>query len=225
MVYQNHKSHSTEVRRGIWQESVFGSVFFSLFINSSPCFSAFFRQLLSLRCRSGHLFLTPLGFYCGGGHTRSSDLGTDIFLSIRINVKPLFSHSIPTKLTSNPTSSYSTTASVLNLTPTFLRVTFNRTLSFPKHVSLLKAKFFPRLKALRCISASSWGPSKESPSLLYKAFLRLLLTYASLGWFAFLSIINITKLERFHLAAIRPSPVASRPPLSHFSFLRLLYLL
>ena len=49
-----------------------------------------------------------------------------------------------------------------NPTPTFLGVTFDRTLSFSKHVSSLKAKFFPHLKALRCISASSWGPSKES---------------------------------------------------------------
>ena len=63
-----------------------------------------------------------------------------------------------------------------NLTSTFLGVTFNRTLSFSKHVSLLKIKLFPHLKALRCISASSWGPSKESLSVLYKAFLRPLLT-------------------------------------------------
>ena len=41
-----------------------------------------------------------------------------------------------------------------NPTPTFLGVTFDRTLSFSKHVSSLKGKFFPRLKALRCISAS-----------------------------------------------------------------------
>ena len=54
-----------------------------------------------------------------------------------------------------------------NPTPTFLGVTFDRTLSFSKHVSSLKAKFFPRLKALCCISVSSWGPSKESLSLLY----------------------------------------------------------
>ena len=40
-----------------------------------------------------------------------------------------------------------------NPTPTFLGVTFRRTLSFSKHVSSLKAKFSPRLKALRCISA------------------------------------------------------------------------
>ena len=46
----------------------------------------------------------------------------------------------------------------LNPTPTFLGVTFDRTHSFSKYISSLKAKFFPRLKALRCISASSLGP-------------------------------------------------------------------
>ena len=90
-----------------------------------------------------------------------------------------------------------------NPTPTFLRITFDRTLSFSKHVSLLMAKFFPRLKALRCISASSWGPSKESLFLLYKSFFRSLLTYASPGWFPFLSATNFTKFERLHRAASR----------------------
>ena len=121
-----------------------------------------------------------------------------------------------------------------NPNPTFLGVTFDRTLSFSKHVSSLKAKFFPRLKALRCISASSWGPSKESLSVLYKSFLRSLLTYASPGWFPFLSATNITKLERLHRAASRaitgcllssPIPLllteASLPPLrvtlTHFT--------
>ena len=88
-----------------------------------------------------------------------------------------------------------------NPTSTFLGVTFDRTLSFSKHVSSLKAKFFPRLKALRCISASSWGPSKESLSVLYEAFLRPLLTYASPGWFPVFSVTNITKLEGLHRAA------------------------
>ena len=90
-----------------------------------------------------------------------------------------------------------------NPTPTFLGVTFNRTLSFSKHVFLLKAKFFPHLKALRCISASSWSPFKKSLSLLYKAFLRPIFNYASPGWFPFLSVTNITKLERLHRAASR----------------------
>ena len=90
-----------------------------------------------------------------------------------------------------------------NPTPTFFGVTFDRTLFFSKHVSSLKAKFFPRLKALRCISASSRGPSKESLSLLYKSFLLSLLTYASPGCFPFLSATNFTKLEPLHRATSR----------------------
>ena len=117
----------------------------------------------------------------------SAGLSAGVFLSIRKNVRPPSSQWIPIKLTSSPTSSYSTPASV-SIPLQFLGVTFDRNLFFSKHVSLLKAKFFPRLKALRCIPASSWGPSKESLSLLYKAFLRPLLTYASPRWFPLLSV-------------------------------------
>ena len=123
-----------------------------------------------------------------------------------------------------------------NPTSTFLGVTFDSTLSFSKHVSSLKAKFFPRLKALRCISVLSWGPSKEFLFFLYKSFLLSLLTYASPGWFHFVSATNLTKLERFHRAASRaitgclsssPIPLllseASIPPLrvtlTHFTLL------
>ena len=47
------------------------------------------------------------------------------------------------------------------------------------------------------------GPSKESLSLLYRSFLQPLLTYASPGWFPFLSATNSTKMERLHRAASR----------------------
>ena len=85
-----------------------------------------------------------------------------------------------------------------NPTPTFLGVTFDRTVSFSKHVSLPKAIFFPRLKPLCCISASSWGPSKESLSLLYKSFLRSLLTYASPG------MVSFPKRYQFHQTGMPP---------------------
>ena len=114
-------------------------------------------------------------------------------------MRPPSSQWIPTKLTSSQTSFYSTPASI----PTFIEVTFDRTHFFSKHVCSLKAKFFPCLRALSCISASSWCPSKESLSLLYKAFLRPLLAYASPGWFPFLSATDFTKLERLHRAASR----------------------
>ena len=52
-----------------------------------------------------------------------------------------------------------------NPTPTFLGVTFDRTLSFSKHVFSLKAKFFPRLKALHCISLLPHRALLRSPSL------------------------------------------------------------
>ena len=58
-----------------------------------------------------------------------------------------------------------------NPTPTFLGVTFDCTLFFSRHVSSLKANFFASLTALRCISASSWGSSKES---LYLFCIKLL---------------------------------------------------
>ena len=121
-----------------------------------------------------------------------------------------------------------------NPTPTLFGVTFDRTLSFSKYASSLKDKFFPRLKTSRCISASSLSPSKESLSVLYKAFLRPLFTYTSPGWFPFLGVTNITKLERLHRAAsgaitgyLSSSPIplllseASLPPLlvtlTHFT--------
>ena len=47
---------------------------------------------------------------------------------------------------------------------------------------------------------SIMGPSKECFSL-YKTFIGQVLSYASPGWFPFLSVSNITKLERLHLAA------------------------
>ena len=110
-----------------------------------------------------------------------------------------------------------------NATPTFLGVTFDRTLFFSKHASLLKAKFFPALKALRCISALSWGPFEESLFCINLLF-GPILTYTLPGWFPLLSIINFTKLNASTKRLVAPSPAASRPPLSHFFSLRLLYL-
>ena len=167
----------------------------------------------------------------------SAGLSTGVLPSIRANVKASFFSVDPHQANLQPNLRF-------NPTPIFLVVTFDRTLSFSKHVSSLKAKFFPRLKALRCISASSWIPSKESLSFLYKAFFRSLLTYvpshflrslftyASPGWFPFPSVTNLTRLERLHQAVSRAitgclssSPLllseASLPPLrvalTHFT--------
>ena len=71
------------------------------------------------------------------------------------------------------------------------------------HVQSLCSKFYPRHKALRSIATASWGPTKESLSLLYKAFVRPVLTYASPGWFPFLCDTTTNHLEVLHRAACR----------------------
>ena len=98
----------------------------------------------------------------------NAGLSTGVFLSIRAN--PTFFSVDPHQANLYP--NLLLLGSRLRFDPTsiFLGLTFDRTLSFAKHVSSLKAKFFPRLKVLRCISASSWGPFKEPLSLLYKYF-------------------------------------------------------
>ena len=94
----------------------------------------------------------------------SAGLSTGVFLSIRANVRSSSFQWIPAQppLNSRPR---------FNPTPIFLGVTFDRTLSFSKHVSSLKAKFFPRLKALRCISASSCSPTLFYIKLFFSPFI------------------------------------------------------
>ena len=218
MVYQNHKSRSFRVRRGVPQGSVLGPVLFSLFINdllaslpSSVSCSLYADDLsiwfsspsvpTAVEATQGALFRLERCSEHWRLPLNPSKCEASFF-----SVDPHQANLQPNLLLLGSRLRFSTT-------PAFLGVTFDRTLSFSKHVSSLKAKFFPRFKALRCISASSWGPSKESLSVLYKSFLRSLLTYASPGLFPFLSAINIA-----------PSPAASRRPLSLYYSPRLLYL-
>ena len=178
MVFQNHKSRSFRVRRGVLQGSVLGPVLFSLFINdllaslpSSVSCSLYADDLAiwstslsvptAVEATQGALFrLERWSEYCclplNPSKCEASFFSMDPHqANLQLNLL---------LLGSRPR---------FNPTPTFLGVTFNCTLSFSKHVSSLKAKFFPRLKTLRCISASSWDTSKESLSVLYKSFLRL----------------------------------------------------
>ena len=133
--------------------------------------------------------------------------------------RPFFSLQIPIKPLSNPTEPLGL-PSFVQSHPKFLGVTFDRTLSFGAHVQSLCSKFYPRHKALRSIATASWGPTKESLSLLYKAFVRSVLTYAFPGWFPFLCNTATNHLEVLHRAACRviTGCLFSTPP--HYSFWR-----
>ena len=87
--------------------------------------------------------------------------------------------------------------------PTFIGVTFDRTISFKHHVLSLRKKFHSQFHAFRSIASASWGLSKESLCTLYKAFIRPILTYASPGWFPFSSPTHITSVGRMHKSSCR----------------------
>ena len=169
MVYLSHKSRSFRVRRGILQESVLGPVLFSLVINDLPA-----SLPSSVNC----------SFYAHDLAIRSSSLSvltaveTTHGALIRLErwseywCRPLnpskceasFFSADPNQAYLQPNLLLLNSRLPFNPTPTLLGVTFDRTLFFSRHVSSPKAKDFPRLKALRCTSASSWGPLR-SPSL------------------------------------------------------------
>ena len=166
MVFQNHKSRYFRVRRGVPQGSVLGLVLFSFFINDLPAslpssvscsfyadnltiWSSSPSVLPAVEATQGALFqLECRSEYRNLSHNRNKCEAS--FFS----VDPHQANLQTKLLLLNPSLRF-------NPTSTFLGVTLDRTLSFSKHVSSPKAKFFHLLKVLRCISASLWGASKK----------------------------------------------------------------
>ena len=114
VVFQNHKSRSFRVRRGVPQGFVLGLILSSLLINDFPASlsssvnCSLYPDDLAIWSSSPSIPLQwrPHKELC---FDWSAGLGTGVFLSIRANVRPPSFQWIPTKLT----SSYSTPTSVL----------------------------------------------------------------------------------------------------------------
>ena len=165
----------------VFRKNPFLALYFSLFINdlsvSLPSFVCCFLYADNLTIWSSSFwFLLRWRLHEELYFDWSAGLSTGDF-SIRASVRPLSSLWIPRKLTPCPTSSYSTPFSVS--TPLQLSLGL-----FFKRVSSLKASF-SLVSRSYTVSLLPHGALLRSPSLLYKAFLRPLLTYASPRWFSF----------------------------------------
>ena len=149
--FQNHKSRCFRVRRGVPQGSVLGHVL-PLFITGLPVplpssFScSHYTDNLAITFSSPSV---PTAVEATQGALFRLE-GCSEYWCLPLNLRPLPFQRIPTKLTSSPNSSLH-----FNSIPAFLAITFDRTFLFSKYVSSLKVKLLPRLKVLRCISASS----------------------------------------------------------------------
>ena len=152
MVFQNHKSRSFRVRRDVPQGFVLGPVLFSRFVNDFPA-SLPSSIICSLYADDLAIWFSypsaPTAVEATHGALIRQEHWSEYWcLSLnRSKCEDLHQANLWPHLLFNSRLRY-------NPTPTFLGITFHRTLSFSKHESSLKAKFFPRLKALRYISVS-----------------------------------------------------------------------
>ena len=201
------RSLSFRIRRGVPQGSVLGPVLFILFVDD-----------VSKDSRGAHasLYADDLAIWSSSPDPLKASSVVQSSLNVletwsnlrRLPLKPkkcesFFFSTDTQQATFQPWLHLLGIPLSFNPTPKFLGVIFDRTLSFGVHVQSLCSKFYSRHKALRYIATASWGPTKQSLSLLYKAFVLPVLTYASLGWFPFLCNTATNHLEVLHRAACR----------------------
>ena len=204
----NLYSHLFRLQRGVSQGSVLEPVLFSLFINNLPAFLptsvktslyaddlAIWASSPSVECATStvQVALSKLVKWSSKWRLPLNALKCKTFF---FSLDPYQSHVQPSLYILN-------TLFKFNPHPTFLGVTFDRTLSFKLRVLSLRKKFHTRFRAFRSIASASWGPSKESLCTLHKAFICPILINAFTGWFPFSSPTHITSVERMHRSSCR----------------------
>ena len=105
--------------------------------------------------------------------------------------------------------SWTTTVS-LNDTPIpqtqyakFLGVTFDKALTFAKHVEITSARVARKMNILAAVANSDWGWRKGDLKKVYTSSILSILSYAGSGWQPWLSKGLVAKLERLQNACLR----------------------
>ena len=91
----------------------------------------------------------------------------------------------------------------VNKTPTFLGVTFDRTLTFRPQVEAVKSKTLGRIKNLSSLASKEWGWDRSYLTRVYKATIGSVLHYCGAAWQPWLANTNRQILERVNNRALR----------------------
>ena len=208
VVFDSCSSKSFRLRYGVPQGSVLGPLLFLLFINDLP--QAFPSSVqYSLYADDLAIWSSSPDVGIATAKVQAALDGLTLWSRdwlMSVNVSKCTASLFSTDPRQSKTSiSLFLDSSLLpfNPSPVFLGIKFDRTLSFSPHVSLVQAKAAPRIRALKAISARSWGPSKESLACLYKSFVRPVLTYASPAWAPFAPKSILKPISTLHNRACR----------------------
>ena len=92
---------------------------------------------------------------------------------------------------------------LFNRTPTFLGVTYDRTLSFRPQVEAVKARVRSRIRIMASLSSKEWGWSRHSLRTIYMATVHSVLHFCGAAWQPWLAKTNLLILERVQNRALR----------------------
>ena len=90
-------------------------------------------------------------------------------------------------------------------TTKILGVTYDTGLSFKDHIQDIKRRCGPRLNALRALTGTDFGQHKETNILLYKQYIRSVMSYASPAWSPTTSNTHHNTLQTIQNKALRIS--------------------